>query len=208
MTFGLGLGLQVWLDTPADANRVSSPSIVLTQERAAALSFTLSFALSLGMFYGVADLFTKQVRFIPVLGGAFDLALALAGGFAGALLGRFAFGYVGSLAYGLAFAAVGGLVFPRAGALTVGFMAGAMFGFAAGLTVLLSRAWGAFVLSRIWLALLRKVPLRLMRFLDDAHRRGVLRQVGGVYQFRHARLQDRLANGSGRAEGRTGRRSS
>jgi hypothetical protein len=31
-----------------------------------------------------------------------------------------------------------------------------------------------------------------MEFLADAHRRGVLRQVGGVYQFRHARLHERL----------------
>jgi hypothetical protein len=26
-----------------------------------------------------------------------------------------------------------------------------------------------------------QVPLRLVRFLDDAHRRGVLRQAGAVY---------------------------
>jgi hypothetical protein len=32
-----------------------------------------------------------------------------------------------------------------------------------------------------------------MRFLEDARERGVLRTVGPVYQFRHARLQDLLA---------------
>jgi hypothetical protein len=32
-----------------------------------------------------------------------------------------------------------------------------------------------------------------MNFLDDARERNVLRTVGPVYQFRHARLQDRLA---------------
>src|SRR5260370_34151773 len=79
------------------------------------------------MFYGVPELFTTQVGFIPVLGGASDLVLALGGGVAGALLGRFAFGCIGSLAYGLAAAAVGGLVFPRAGTLPAGFVAGAMF---------------------------------------------------------------------------------
>jgi hypothetical protein len=36
-------------------------------------------------------------------------------------------------------------------------------------------------------------PWRLPRYLDDAHRRGVLRALGPVYQFRHARLQDRLS---------------
>ena len=35
---------------------------------------------------------------------------------------------------------------------------------------------------------------RLMQFLEDAREREVLRTVGPVYQFRHARLQDRLAN--------------
>ncbi|MFG3430375.1 hypothetical protein [Streptomyces californicus] len=36
-------------------------------------------------------------------------------------------------------------------------------------------------------------PVRLVRFLDDAHQRNLLRAVGPVYQFRHARLQERLA---------------
>ena len=40
----------------------------------------------------------------------------------------------------------------------------------------------------------RHMPLRLMRFLEDAHERGVLRTVGPVYQFRHAHLRDRLAD--------------
>jgi len=32
-----------------------------------------------------------------------------------------------------------------------------------------------------------------MGFLSEAHDRGVLRQAGGVYQFRHNLLQDHLA---------------
>jgi len=35
-----------------------------------------------------------------------------------------------------------------------------------------------------------------MSFLADAHRRGVLRQAGAVYQFRHIELQHRLARTS------------
>ena len=38
-----------------------------------------------------------------------------------------------------------------------------------------------------------EAPLRLVRFLEDARKRQVLRTVGQVYQFRHAQLQDRLA---------------
>ncbi|WP_020126869.1 hypothetical protein [Streptomyces sp. 303MFCol5.2] len=36
-------------------------------------------------------------------------------------------------------------------------------------------------------------PVRLMHFLEDARRRNLLRATGPVYQFRHARLQERLA---------------
>jgi hypothetical protein len=32
-----------------------------------------------------------------------------------------------------------------------------------------------------------------MRFLGDVHRVGLLREAGPAYQFRHAKLQDRLA---------------
>lgn len=35
--------------------------------------------------------------------------------------------------------------------------------------------------------------VNFMRLLEDAHRRHVLRQAGAVYQFRHAELQDHLA---------------
>ncbi len=38
-----------------------------------------------------------------------------------------------------------------------------------------------------------RTPVRLMRFLEDARARGILRTIGPVYQFRHAALQDHLA---------------
>jgi hypothetical protein len=47
--------------------------------------------------------------------------------------------------------------------------------------------------TRFWLACNRRLPWRLMAFLSDARTRGVLRQVGDVYQFRHPRLQECLA---------------
>lgn len=194
LIFGMALGVHVWLDTPVDASRVSSPVTVLRQERTAALSYTFSFALSMGTFYAVADTFTKEIRFVPVLTGSFDIALGLATGIAGALMGQFAFGRSGGVAYGMAAAAVGGLVFPRASTPFAGLLAGTMFGIAVGCTFLVSRAWGSFVIAYAWLAAQGKLPLRLMPFLADAHRRGVLRQAGAVYQFRHARLQDNLAN--------------
>jgi hypothetical protein len=54
-------------------------------------------------------------------------------------------------------------------------------------------AWSRFVVARLWLAARGRTALRLMAFLDDAHRRSILRRVGPTYEFRHARLRERLA---------------
>ncbi|MFF7564854.1 NACHT domain-containing protein [Streptomyces pseudovenezuelae] len=61
------------------------------------------------------------------------------------------------------------------------------------LIVLMGRAWPRFVVARFYLAVRGKLPWRLMTFLADARRRELLRQAGGVYQFRHIRLQETLA---------------
>ncbi|UXY32442.1 NACHT domain-containing protein [Streptomyces sp. HUAS TT20] len=66
----------------------------------------------------------------------------------------------------------------------------------AGLLAASLSAWGWLLTTRLWLCGLERLPWRLMAFLDDAHRRGVLRQAGAVYQFRHARLQEQLATTS------------
>jgi len=192
--FGLAIAVHVWLDTPIDASTVTSPATVLRNDRTAALTYTLSFMVCFGPFWGIAFAFTNETQFVPILDGHFDLVLALATGLACGLLGRFMLGTAGSIAYGLAGAVVGGQVFPRATSATQAIVAGIMFGLAVGLAVCLTRAWGAFTMTRLWLAARGRLPLRFMDFLADAHRRGVLRQVGAVYQFRHVRLQDRLAN--------------
>jgi hypothetical protein len=55
-------------------------------------------------------------------------------------------------------------------------------------------AWPSYSLTVGWLAFSHQLPRSLMGFLADAHQRGVLRQAGAVYQFRHIELQHRLAN--------------
>jgi hypothetical protein len=65
----------------------------------------------------------------------------------------------------------------------------------------LANAWGGLAITRAWFALTRRLPWRLITFLADAHKRGMLRQVGGVYQFRHARLQNRLVELAGEDTG-------
>lgn len=62
-----------------------------------------------------------------------------------------------------------------------------------GLLSITLSAWMRLQLARAYLAVLGRLPWRLMRFLGDAHARGVLRQAGAAYQFRHVRLQERLA---------------
>lgn len=54
-------------------------------------------------------------------------------------------------------------------------------------------AWPAYLLATYRSAGRHRLPRRLMVFLDDAHRLGLLRAVGPIYQFRHAELQDHLA---------------
>ncbi|HWG98099.1 MAG TPA: hypothetical protein VNV66_01985 [Pilimelia sp.] len=62
------------------------------------------------------------------------------------------------------------------------------------LLVLLTRAWPRFLLLQAVLAARGDLPWSLMGFLADARRRELLRQSAGAYQFRHIRLQERLAN--------------
>lgn len=61
-----------------------------------------------------------------------------------------------------------------------------------------TRTWQA-SLAFMQLAIRWHTPPRLMLFLEDARQRNVLRIIGPVYQFRHARLQDRLAGQADRA---------
>ncbi|TCO46735.1 NACHT domain-containing protein [Actinocrispum wychmicini] len=90
--------------------------------------------------------------------------------------------------FGLCVGLVGGAVDGLAFGLVVGLGVGTGFG-------LSMTAWGQWlVLARIWLPLTGRLPWAVIAFLDDACRRGVLRQAGAVYQFRHARLQDHLTH--------------
>ncbi|GAA3197801.1 NACHT domain-containing protein [Nonomuraea roseoviolacea] len=51
-----------------------------------------------------------------------------------------------------------------------------------------------FLIARAFFKLRGVLPWRVTAFLEDAHRRGVLRKVGGTYYFRHDLLREQLAD--------------
>jgi predicted negative regulator of RcsB-dependent stress response len=77
-------------------------------------------------------------------------------------------------------------------ALLTGATAAAVYGTLAALNAG-GWTWIRFRLIHMRLAGQGWLPWRLWAFLDDAHDRGVLRQAGAVYQFRHVLFQDHLA---------------
>ncbi|MCS7482946.1 NACHT domain-containing protein [Umezawaea endophytica] len=101
----------------------------------------------------------------------------------------FAFGPVLGCAFGLVFASMAGF----GGKLVAVLVFGSVFGSVIGFTYGLGQASGQHLVTVVVLRARGRVPLRLLKFLDDTHRLGILRAAGPVYQFRHAKLQDRLA---------------
>ncbi|GGR09995.1 NACHT domain-containing protein [Streptomyces pilosus] len=83
-------------------------------------------------------------------------------------------------------------------ALLVGVCSALAFGLTLGLTTgLAASVWTSYAAVTLLLALRGHVPWHLQAFLADAHRhRGVLRQAGTAYQFRHRELQRYLARSS------------
>jgi NACHT domain len=96
----------------------------------------------------------------------------------------------GCLVVGITAGVAFGVIFGLALGLKVGALAVVSLSIAVSLVVSL---WGTFMVARLWLAARCGLPLNIMSFLLEAHARGVLRQNGPHYQFRHRLLQERLA---------------
>ncbi|GHH52597.1 transcriptional regulator with XRE-family HTH domain [Streptomyces candidus] len=183
----------------------SSLDTLLTTTLHHMLVYGLVFGLAAGMVFGLAAVLeapvdlasatsplamlrtdrTTVIRRVLVLAPVFALTIT----FGGVLVVGLLQGPLGPLDWSLGY----------------GWTAGALGGMTGALSYTFAfTAWGQWLLfSRVWLPLTGRLPWALPAFLDDAYRRGVLRQVGAVYQFRHARLQDHL----NRAEQRTSPRS-
>ncbi|RJL30166.1 NACHT domain-containing protein [Bailinhaonella thermotolerans] len=115
----------------------------------------------------------RDLELVYIRALTFGLTLGIAFGVAGAVAEGFTPGPVPAIQAGIAFGIAGGLVFT--------------------LTFRLTGASSTYLVTLVLLYAGGRAPLRLMRFLEDAHRAGLLREAGPVFQFRHANLQDRLA---------------
>lgn len=106
-----------------------------------------------------------------------------------------------SMAVGVAIAATSAVAFDLAygtrSAITHALVFGVGFALADRYMGLSASVWGRYFVAKAWLALSGHLPWRLMAFLDDAYRHGLLRRAGAAYQFRHARLQEHLASAQG-----------
>jgi len=112
------------------------------------------------------------------VGATYGLAYGVPAGFVGwALSGN----VITSVLLGLACAAAGALLY---GPIWVFALQGSRVGVA---------AFGHLAIGTLWFASRRKLPWSVLPFLARAHVVGVLRQSGGVYKFRHQRLQEALA---------------
>jgi hypothetical protein len=186
---GVALAAHAWLRSPSDVSSAPGPAAVLRRDRIAGCVF----GLAVGTAFGTAAALTATVMGMPqpVVGGGVALV-------AGVLLGSLSYGRIGVVVYGSLITAatnVPAFMPDQIRRLDVGLAYATLYAVGIAVVVVLPRAWGTYTVSRIWLALRGQLPWRLTAFLASAHCRGVLRQSGGTYQFRHGRLQDRLATG-------------
>lgn len=145
--------------------------------------YGLAFGVALGVAFGLLDGFSRPrvgttIPTDPTHSWHRDLQRSLGLG----------------IPFGIAIGLVGGIGVGGGTGLVSGLLAGGAIGTVAVLVagVSVSSLWQTRLLFlQLWLR--GDIPLHGLRFLKDAHERGVLRIVGPVYQFRHARLQDKLA---------------
>jgi hypothetical protein len=174
-----------------DVVRAASPHGLLRVDRTALYAFLV-----------VGGLLGGSVGFVA---GATDTSLPLwlvtmpAGGLTGGLVATLRFGrpgvVIGTVAGTVLGLGAGALVGGQVTGMLVMAAGGWAYGTGYGLLTSLKYAaspW--FLLARFWLSARGALPWRLVTFLDDAQRRGVLRRMGAVYQLRHADLQDHLAD--------------
>ncbi|MGX8907851.1 hypothetical protein ACR820_21975 [Streptomyces netropsis] len=176
---GLAVAVHNWLDAPPSRSAQASPSAFVRQDRQSSLAGAL----------GAGSV--VSVTFAPALAMGSFLAL-----FSMQSVARWDHGNWFSLAATASIAAAGYQDISSFSPDSPTLLIGALYvlpGVTVALLVLLSRAWTRFLIVRAVMALRGQLPWHLLAFLSDARDRGLLRQSGGTYQFRHIRVQEQLA---------------
>lgn len=185
LMFWLVVMLVAWLAGWPDGGPEDGLAVMLAAGLADWLPFGLIIGLPIGLPIGLAVGLTKWVEVparaeratTPVTSWRADRALHLV---RIAVLGLVA-GLAVGLAYGLTDVATAGMMSFGVSVL----VAGIAFGH--------HHAWLVYLMATYRLARAGHLPRKLMPFLEDAHRLGLLRAVGPHYQFRHAEFHDHLA---------------
>ncbi len=190
--YGLGRAVQnlAFVRGPSHTSVHVALSVTLTDMAAFTLIFGLAAGFSFGLAAGLsvpdtesaptplsllADARVAAVRQLLLLVPALALTIAVGGKLvaetAQVFLGRLNWSFAAATAIGVVGGVIGAVMY------TLAFT-----------------AWGQWLLlTRLWLSLTGRLPWATADFLDDAYHRGLLRQSGAVYQFRHARLQAQLS---------------
>jgi hypothetical protein len=179
----LGLLLSSLLVSAIGGGPSAASASTASAGRPATLLAVLGMTLIFGVTAGNVAALQAPVK-IESAGGPLDLLatdrrLALGGGAVAGVLSGAAIGCLIGLEQGplvgLGFAAVGCATIWLGGAIS-------------------ATAWGQWLIcGRLLLPLRGELPWRSRAFLHDAHERGVLRQSGAFYQFRHILLQELYA---------------
>jgi len=216
MFWGFTLGLMTGSIIGVAVGLVTGFVVRLSIGLAAGITTGAVVALTIGATLG--DTFRITTVEVPEWpAGSFDVGFSTPGG----ILRHSKFEFIRrNLTMGLILGLIFGIIFALLGGLKFGLTFGILAALAAMLSFSITAvivgvfaggrmrgvpAWPAYEFVRVALKLERRVPWRLMRFLDDAHHLGIVRQAGAMYQFRHATLQDHLAGAYNRDSQRTRR---
>ncbi|OWA24111.1 NACHT domain-containing protein [Streptomyces sp. CS057] len=168
----LALAVNSWLDAPPEHSKKAGPADLLRQDRRSSLTG----ALAGGVLFGAIVVPLCSITWSTVL---ILFSAATSNPISSSTTTFIRDNLSSNFAYSSTLSFI--LTAPLPGAVL-------------SLLILLTRAWPRFSILRFSLAFQGKLPWKLMRFLSDARDRQLLRQSAGAYQFRHIRLQERLAS--------------
>ncbi|GAA3844135.1 NACHT domain-containing protein [Sphaerisporangium flaviroseum] len=208
LAFGLVFGLAFGFPLGLAGGPVIALASGLTEGLVVALAFGLAFGLVFGLVAGLitwAEQPTLTSNSTPLSTWRTDKGLLLLRVLPSGIGAGLAFGLVfevvlrpvaqfaHTLVFQLGVKALYALALEFVYGLPYGLVGGVAVGLVYGLVAGKHHAWLVCIIAVARLALARRLPWKVMDFLDDAHRLGLLRTVGPVYQFRHAALHDYLA---------------